>query len=77
MTDKSKLDRRRFLTTATIGGASAAAATTLAAPALAQESPTVNWRLTSSFPKSLDTIYGGAEVLAKMVSEAAEGKFVI
>ena len=77
MTDKSKLDRRRFLTTATIGGASAAAATTLAAPALAQESPTVNWRLTSSFPKSLDTIYGGAEVLAKMVSEATEGKFVI
>ena len=77
MTDKSKLDRRRFLTTATIGGASAAAATTLAAPALAQESPTVHWRLTSSFPKSLDTLYGGAEVLAKMVSEATEGKFVI
>lgn len=77
MTDKSKFDRRRFLTTATIGGASAAAASTLAAPAIAQESPTINWRLTSSFPKSLDTIYGGAEVLAKMVSEATEGKFVI
>ncbi|WBU59050.1 TRAP transporter substrate-binding protein [Paracoccus albus] len=77
MTDKSKLDRRRFLTHATLGGASAAAATTLAAPAIAQESPTINWRLTSSFPKSLDTIYGGAEVLAKMVSDATEGKFVI
>ena len=77
MTNKSKLDRRRFLTHATLGGASAAAATTLAAPALAQESPTINWRLTSSFPKSLDTIYGGAEVLAKMVSDATEGKFVI
>ena len=77
MTNKSKLDRRRFLTHATLGGASAAAATTLAAPALAQESPTINWRMTSSFPKSLDTIYGGAEVLARMVSEATEGKFVI
>ena len=65
MTDNSKLDRRRFLTRATIGGASAAAASTLAAPAIAQEQPTVNWRLTSSFPKSLDTIYGGSEVLSK------------
>ena len=32
----------------------------LAAPAIAQEMPEVKWRLTSSFPKSLDTIYGGA-----------------
>ena len=77
MTDNSKLDRRRFLTRATIGGASAAAASTLAAPAIAQEQPTVNWRLTSSFPKSLDTIYGGAEVLSKMVSDATDGKFKI
>lgn len=77
MTDNSKLDRRRFLTRATIGGASAAAASTLAAPAIAQEQPTINWRLTSSFPKSLDTIYGGAEVLSKMVSDATDGKFKI
>ncbi|MFV0292449.1 MAG: TRAP transporter substrate-binding protein [Paracoccus sp. (in: a-proteobacteria)] len=77
MTNNSKLDRRRFLTTATIGGASAAAATTLAAPAIAQESPAINWRMTSSFPKSLDTIYGGAEVLSKMVSDATDGKFKI
>ncbi|MFD1796275.1 twin-arginine translocation signal domain-containing protein [Paracoccus aurantiacus] len=77
MTDKSKLDRRRFLTHATIGGASAAAASTLAAPAIAQEMPTINWRMTSSFPKSLDTIYGGAEVLSQMVSDATDGKFKI
>lgn len=77
MTDKSKLDRRRFLTHATIGGASAAAATTLAAPAIAQEMPTIKWRLTSSFPKSLDTIYGNAGVMSKMVSEATDGKFQI
>ena len=77
MTDKSKLDRRRFLTRATLGGASAAAATTLAAPAIAQETPEINWRMTSSFPKSLDTIYGGGETLSKMVSDATDGKFRI
>ena len=39
--------------------------------------PEVKWRLTSSFPKSLDTIYGGAEVFAKQVSELTDGKFQI
>ncbi|WP_444462439.1 TRAP transporter substrate-binding protein [Rhodobacter capsulatus] len=68
------MDRRSFLTKAAIGGA---AATTLATPALAQSTPKVTWRLTSSFPKSLDTIYGGAEVLSKMVSEATDGNFQI
>jgi TRAP-type mannitol/chloroaromatic compound transport system substrate-binding protein len=34
-------------------------------PAIAQSAPEVKWRLTSSFPKSLDTIYGGAEMIAK------------
>ncbi|KQB14107.1 TRAP transporter substrate-binding protein [Rhodobacter capsulatus] len=68
------MDRRSFLTRAAIGGA---AATTLATPALAQSMPKVTWRLTSSFPKSLDTIYGGAEVLSKMVSEASDGNFQI
>ncbi|TKD14618.1 twin-arginine translocation signal domain-containing protein [Rhodobacter capsulatus] len=68
------MDRRSFLTKAAIGGA---AATTLATPALAQSMPKVTWRLTSSFPKSLDTIFGGAEVLSKMVSEASDGNFQI
>ena len=68
------MDRRSFLTKAAIGGA---AATTLSTPALAQSMPKVTWRLTSSFPKSLDTIYGGAEVLSKMVSEASDGNFQI
>ena len=63
MKKTNKLDRRAFLTRATVGGATAAAGAALAAPAIAQEMPEVKWRLTSSFPKSLDTIYGGAEVL--------------
>ena len=71
------MDRRSFLTKAAVGGAGAAAATTLATPALAQSLPKVTWRMTSSFPKSLDTIYGAAEVLGRMVSEATEGNFTI
>ena len=73
----NELDRRSFITRAGITGAGAAAATVLAAPAIAQSNPKITWRLTSSFPKSLDTIYGGAEVFARMVSEATDGNFQI
>ena len=76
MTD-SKFDRRGFLTRASMGGAAAAAGTVLAAPAIAQESPSISWRMASSFPKSLDTIYGGGDELVKRVSEATDGKFQI
>ena len=71
------MDRRSFIKKAGATGAGAAAATTLAAPAIAQESPEVTWRLTSSFPKSLDTIYGAAEIMADHVREATDGKFDI
>ena len=37
------------------------------APAFAQGGPEIKWRLTSSFPKSLDTIFAPAEIIAKMV----------
>ena len=37
----------------------------------------VKWRLASSFPRSLDTIYGGAEVLAERVSAMTDGRFEI
>ena len=67
------MKRRKFLQVA--GGAVAASA--VAAPAIAQSAPEVKWRLTSSFPKALDTIYGAAEVLAKYVNEATDGKFQI
>ena len=77
MKKTNQLDRRAFLSRATVGGVAAAAGATLAAPAIAQEMPEVKWRLASSFPKSLDTIYGGAEVLSKYLSEATGGKFQI
>ncbi len=72
------MDRRSFIKKAgTTGVGAAAAVTTLAAPAIAQSNPKITWRLASSFPKSLDTIYGGAEVFSKMLSEATDGNFQI
>lgn len=63
------MDRRSFLTKASVGGVAAAGASVLAAPALAQAMPKITWRVTSSFPKSLDTIYGAAETMSKYISE--------
>ncbi|MBB5054042.1 TRAP-type mannitol/chloroaromatic compound transport system substrate-binding protein [Afipia massiliensis] len=67
------MKRREFLKVAAAG----AAATAVASPAIAQSSPEVKWRLASSFPKSLDTIYGGAEQLSKYVAEMTDNKFQI
>ena len=67
----AKLNRRALLTK----GAVAGVATTLAAPAIAQELPTLRWRLTSGFPNSLDTIYGGAPVMAEALAAITGGKF--
>jgi TRAP-type mannitol/chloroaromatic compound transport system substrate-binding protein len=66
------MSRRTFLK-----GSVAAVASGVAAPAIAQSAPQVSWRLTSSFPKSLDSIYGGAETLAKAVAEATDNRFQI
>src|SRR5215467_10409913 len=73
----SRMKRRKFIRTAGIGAAGVAAAWTVAAPASAQSMPEVKWRLTSSFPKSLDTLYGGAELLSKMCGEMSDGKFQV
>jgi TRAP-type mannitol/chloroaromatic compound transport system substrate-binding protein len=58
-------------------GAAAAATGTIAAPAIAQSMPEVKWRLTSGFPKSLDTIYGASDLFSKYVSEATDGRFQV
>ena len=71
------MDRRSFLTKATVGGAAAAGAAALAAPAIAQENPKITWRVTSSFPKALDTIFGAAETMSKLVSEATDGNLTL
>ena len=71
------MDRRSFIRKGALGGAAAAAAATVAAPAMAEDLPEITWRLTSSFPKSLDTIYGAAETMANYVSKMTGGKFKI
>jgi TRAP-type mannitol/chloroaromatic compound transport system substrate-binding protein len=71
------MDRRSFIKKAGFAGAGAAAASTLAAPAIAQSNPKITWRCTSSFPKALDTIYGAAETMAEHVKEASGGNFEI
>jgi TRAP-type mannitol/chloroaromatic compound transport system substrate-binding protein len=58
-------------------GVGAAALATAIAPARAAELPTIRWRLASSFPKSLDTLYGAVEMLARRVGEITGGKFQI
>jgi TRAP-type mannitol/chloroaromatic compound transport system substrate-binding protein len=67
------MKRRQFIKTAGVG----LAATAVAAPAIAQSMPTLKWRMTTSWPKSLDTLYGGAELMCKAVAEATDGQFQI
>ncbi|HWI14215.1 MAG TPA: TRAP transporter substrate-binding protein [Burkholderiales bacterium] len=67
------MKRRDFLTKAGAGLAAGAAA----APALAQSAPQIRWRMASSFPKSLDTLYGTAEQIATRISHVTDGKFEI
>jgi TRAP-type mannitol/chloroaromatic compound transport system substrate-binding protein len=67
------MERRSFVKHAGLAGILAAGS----APVLAQGSPEVKWRLASSFPKSLDTIYGGGETISKRVAAVTGGKFQI
>ena len=68
------MKRREFLKA---GALATAASGTIASPAVAQSLPSVKWRLVSAFPKSLDTLYGGAEYLSKIVAEATDKQFQI
>ena len=68
------MKRRDFIKVTGLGMAGAA---TVAAPAIAQSMPEIKWRMTASWPKSLDTLYGGAELMAKAVAEATDNKFQI
>ena len=67
------MERRSFIRNTGIAGVIAAGV----APAVVHAQAAVRWRLASSFPKSLDTIFGASEVFAKKVSEMTGGKFQI
>jgi TRAP-type mannitol/chloroaromatic compound transport system substrate-binding protein len=68
------MKRRGFLKQAAATGVVAGA---VASPAIAQTLPTLRWRLQTSWPKSLDTIYGSAEALCQRVGQLTEGRFTI
>ena len=67
------MERRSFVHGAGLAGVLAAGV----APAIVHAQANIRWRLASSFPKSLDTIYGAAEVFARKVGEMTGGKFQV
>jgi len=67
------MDRRSLIKNAGITGILAAGV----APAIVHAQTALRWRLTSSFPKSLDTLFGVSDVFAKKVGEMSGGKFEI
>jgi TRAP-type mannitol/chloroaromatic compound transport system substrate-binding protein len=67
------MKRRQFLKVASAG----IAASAVAAPAIAQSMPEVRWRLTASWPKSLDTLWGSCETFSKYLAEATDNKFQV
>ena len=73
------MKRREFLKSAGVGAAAGTALLAAQARAQAQAGglPAVNWRMTASWPKSLDILFGGLEGVARRVAAATDGKFNI
>jgi TRAP-type mannitol/chloroaromatic compound transport system substrate-binding protein len=66
------MDRRSLIKQAGIAGVLAAGV----APAVHAQAA-IRWRLASSFPKSLDTIFGAADVFSQQVKAMSGGKFEV
>ncbi len=69
------MKRRDFLKKAAVG--TAAATASVAAPAVIAAPKRIRWRMATSWPKALDTIYGGAQTVADRVKAMSGGKFEI
>lgn len=67
------MKRRTFLKQAAAG----LAVTSIAAPAVAQSAGPVRWRMATSWPKSLDAMYGSADEMCKRIGELTGGKFTV
>ena len=72
------MERRKFLGGATAGAAAVAAlAASFPKPAIAETLPEIKWRLASSYPKNLDTIFGALDRMCQNIAAATDGKFQI
>jgi TRAP-type mannitol/chloroaromatic compound transport system substrate-binding protein len=68
------MDRRNFLRTGALGGTAAAAAT-LAAPAIAQGN--ITWRMVTTWPKNFPGLGVGAQRLADRITAATDGQLTV
>ncbi len=82
--EEKHMERREFLSLAAKGafGAAALAACTTGNSDLdgalqASDLPELNWDLATSWPTSLDTIFGGAQTFADRVTKMTGGRFTI
>ena len=72
------MERRKFLGGATAGAAAVAAlAASFPKPAIAQNLPEIKWRLASSYPKNMETIFGALDRMCQNIAAATDGKFQI
>lgn len=76
------MKRRHFLGNTVIGATSATALgacgqAKTGSVAQSNSQPMVRWRMATSWPKTLDTIYGGADTVCKRVGEMTDGRFTI
>ena len=58
---------------ALLGAAATAAPVAIAAPAIAQTHPEVRWRMTSSFPRNLDVLFGTGDNIKRRAYDFARG----
>ena len=67
------MQRRRLISNTAL----AVTACAVGGPAIAQVNPTIRWRMASSYPNSLQTLHGTAEIVCNRVRESTGGKFDI
>jgi TRAP-type mannitol/chloroaromatic compound transport system substrate-binding protein len=78
------MERRALIRSAATAATAAGAASLLGACRIRRADgvasaalPTVRWRMATSWPHSLDTIFGGAETISRRLKEISDGRFLI
>jgi TRAP-type mannitol/chloroaromatic compound transport system substrate-binding protein len=75
------MKRRQFITNSTISAITSATLVSCQSnnnsTVQANSLPSIQWKMVTSWPKSLDTIFGGAETVCNKVSDMSGGRFQI